>query len=44
MSMDDIFEEIGRKKYPGKKYEILNISGEDDAGEDIYSPYLLYHM
>jgi len=32
MTMESIFEEIGRPYYPGKKYEVLNISGEDSEG------------
>lgn len=43
MKMEDILNEIGKKCYPGKKYEILNIAGEDDEGNDIYSPFLQYH-
>lgn len=44
MKVEDILEDIGRKNYDGKKYEILNVSGEDDEGNDIYCPYLLYHL
>lgn len=44
MKMSDILEEIGRNNYEGKKYEILNCSGEDDEGADIYCPYVLYHL
>lgn len=42
--MNDILEEIGRKNYEGKRYEVLNIAGEDDDGNDIYSPFLQYHL
>lgn len=44
MKIEDILEELGRKRCPGKKYEVLNCSGEDDEGTDIYCPFILYHL
>lgn len=44
MKMEDIFEELGRGKFPGKKYEVLSIGGEDDDDIDINCPPLKYVM
>lgn len=40
MKVEDILEEVGRKNYEGKKYEIFSIGGEDSEENDIYSPFL----
>jgi hypothetical protein len=42
--MDEILEEIGKPYYPGKLYEVLLISGEDENGEDVVSPFILYKL
>lgn len=40
--MNDVLTEIGRENYPGKLYEILYITGEDDEGRDILPPFVQY--
>lgn len=40
--MNDVLTEIGREYYPGKLYEILYITGEDDEGRDILPPFVQY--
>jgi hypothetical protein len=42
--MDRIFEEIGRPCHPGKLYEILYVTGEDEQGQDILPPCIQYRL
>ena len=44
MKVEDILEEEGRKRYPGKLYEQLHIAGETDDMVDVYAPYVKYHL
>lgn len=44
MKIEDILEEEGKKKYPGKLYEQLHIAGETDDMVDVFSPYVKYQL
>ena len=34
--------QLGKKPYEGQKYEVFQVSGEDDDGTDIMCPYIQY--
>lgn len=44
MKIEDILDEEGKKKYPGKLYEQLYIAGETDDMTDVFAPYVKYHL
>ncbi len=44
MNLDDIIASMGRTRYPGKKYEVLSISGENDEDVDVYCPIVKYYL
>lgn len=42
--MNEILQSIGREFYPGKLYEILHVTGEDEMGNDILPPFIQYRL
>lgn len=44
MKIEDILEELGRKKYKGKLYERLDIAGELEDMTDVSCPYVKYRL
>ena len=42
-TLEESFREMQIHWYPGKKYEIVSISGETDDMVDVYCPVLKYH-
>lgn len=43
LRLEDSFKEMQIHWYPGKKYEIVSLSGETDDMVDVYCPVLKYH-
>ena len=44
LKVEDVLEELGRKKYNGKLYEQIHISGELEDMTDVVCPYIKYKL
>ena len=42
--MADILQGIGREQHPGKLYETLYVTGEDEQGNDVLPPFIQYSL
>ena len=44
LEMEEIFKQMELDYYPGKRYQVISVSGETENMEDVVCPYLVYHF